>query len=146
MSFASWQRYCTALQYWASAKLCGVDRGRHLYSAGRSSSWALAHISSSSLFSSPNLSRRRLDLPYFHTWCGASANLECRSEMYCTRLAGNAGCKTSPKIAIWAPSHNFVGLYLRNQGTYRQSEKKLIKQKYLLQMFSQYGELRPTSG
>jgi len=22
--FASWQRYCTALQYWASAKLCGV--------------------------------------------------------------------------------------------------------------------------
>jgi len=22
--------------------------------------------------------------------------------------------KTSPKIAIWAPSHNFVGLYLRN--------------------------------
>jgi len=24
--FASWQRYCTALQYWASAKLCGVDQ------------------------------------------------------------------------------------------------------------------------
>jgi len=22
--FASWQRYSTALQYWASAKLCGV--------------------------------------------------------------------------------------------------------------------------
>jgi len=34
--------------------------------------------------------------------------------------------KKSPKIAIWAPSHNFVGLYLRNQGTYRQSEKKLL--------------------
>jgi len=27
------------------------------------------------------------------TWCGLSANLECRSEMYCTRLAGNAGRK-----------------------------------------------------
>ena len=26
--------------------------------------------------------------------------------------------KTSPKIAIWAPSHNFVGLYLRNYGMY----------------------------
>ena len=26
------------------AKLCGVDRGRHLYSAGRPSRWALAHI------------------------------------------------------------------------------------------------------
>jgi len=36
-------------------------------------------------------------------------------------------CKTrkSPKFAIWAPSHNFVGLYLRNLGTYRQSEKLL---------------------
>jgi len=22
--------------------------------------------------------------------------------------------KKSPKIAIWVPSHNFVGLYLRN--------------------------------
>jgi len=25
-------------------------------------------------------------LPYFHTWCGLSANLECRSKMCCTRL------------------------------------------------------------
>jgi len=32
-------------------------------------------------------------LPYFHTWCGPSANLECRSEMCCTRLAGNTGRK-----------------------------------------------------
>jgi len=24
--FAFWQRYCTALQYWASAKLCGVEQ------------------------------------------------------------------------------------------------------------------------
>ena len=24
--FASWPRYCTALQYWASAKLCGVEQ------------------------------------------------------------------------------------------------------------------------
>ena len=31
-------------------------------------------------------------------WCGPSANLECRSEMCCTRLAGNAGTKKSPKI------------------------------------------------
>jgi len=34
--------------------------------------------------------------------------------------------KESPKIAIWAPSHNFVGLYLRNYGIYRQSEKNLL--------------------
>ena len=30
------------------------------------------------------------------------------------------------KIAVCAPSPNFVGLYLCNQGTYRQSEKKLL--------------------
>jgi len=48
---------------------------------------------------------------YFHTWWGLSANLRCRSETCCMRLAENTGCK---KIAIWAPSHNFVGLYLRN--------------------------------
>jgi len=34
--------------------------------------------------------------------------------------------KKSPKIAFWAPSHNVVGLYLRNEGTYRQSEKNLL--------------------
>jgi len=30
------------------------------------------------------------------------------------------------KIAIWVPLHNFVGLYLRNEGMYRQSEKHLL--------------------
>jgi len=37
-------------------------------------------------------------LPYFDTWCGASANLECRAETCCARLAENAGSKKSPKI------------------------------------------------
>jgi len=48
-----WQRFCTALQQWASAIVCGVvqgmelwnfRRGRHLYSAGRRSRWASAYI------------------------------------------------------------------------------------------------------
>jgi len=48
-----WQHYCTALDQWASAKLCGVvqgmelrnfSRGRHLYSAGQPSRWTWAHI------------------------------------------------------------------------------------------------------
>jgi len=47
------------------------------------------------LFSSPNLSGRRLDV--YMVWCGPSANLECWSETCCTRLAGNAGPKKSPK-------------------------------------------------
>ena len=48
-----WQRYCTALQQRALAKLCGMVRGmelrnfrwgRHLYSAGRPSRWASAYF------------------------------------------------------------------------------------------------------
>jgi len=35
-------------------------------------------------------------LPHLHTWCGFSANLECRSEMYCMRLPENTGCQKSP--------------------------------------------------
>jgi len=55
--------------------------------------------------------------------------------------------KLTQKFAICAPSHNFVELYLCNQGTtYRQSEKKLVKQNYLLQMSSQYSEPRPSNG
>jgi len=34
--------------------------------------------------------------------------------MCCTQLTGNAGPKKSPKFAIWAPSHNLIGLYLCN--------------------------------
>jgi len=36
-------------------------------------------------------------LPYFHTWCGLSANLRCRSETCCTTLAVNTGRKKSSK-------------------------------------------------
>jgi len=37
-------------------------------------------------------------LPYFYTWCSLSANLGCRSETCCTRLADNTGRKKSSKI------------------------------------------------
>jgi len=65
--------------------------------------------------------------------------------MCCTQVAGNAGRKSDAKIAICAPSYNFVGLHLRNQAMYRQS-KKNVKQQYFLHMSPQYGVLRPTSG
>jgi len=48
--------------------------------------------------------------------------------------------KNSQKVAICAPSYNFVGLY------HIDNRKKLVKQQYLLQMSPQYGERRPTSG
>jgi len=47
-----------------------------------------------------------------HTWCGLSANLECRSETCCTRLPENTSRKNRQKFSICAPSHNFVELYL----------------------------------
>ena len=50
---------------------------------------------SSFFFSSPNLSGRRVDV--YHTWCGLSVNLECRSEMCCTWLAGNTGRRVQQK-------------------------------------------------
>ena len=40
--------------------------------------------------------------------CGLSANLGCRSEMCCTRLAEKTGRKNRQKSAIWAPSHNLL--------------------------------------
>jgi len=63
-------------------------------------------------------------LPYFDTWCGPSANLERRSETFCARLAENRGRKKVAKIAIWAPSHKFVGLYLRNYKAHTDNRKK----------------------
>ena len=44
--------------------------------------------------------------------CGLSANLECRSDTCCTRLAENTGRKNRQKLAIWAPSHNILSDYI----------------------------------
>jgi len=45
-----------------------------------------------------------MSIPYFYTWCRLSANLECRSEMCCTRLAGNTGRKNDAKNRQKLPS------------------------------------------
>jgi len=42
--FASWQRYCTTSSSGRQPNFAALNRGRHLYSAGRPSRWALAHI------------------------------------------------------------------------------------------------------
>jgi len=44
--FASWQRYCTVSSCGHQPNFTAWNRGRHLYSAGRPSRWALAHLSS----------------------------------------------------------------------------------------------------
>jgi len=72
-------------------------------------------LSSIFLFSSPNLSGRTLDVYHTSTHGVAlvrvyNAGLKCAArgslEMH--------DPKNRQKVAIWAPSHNFVGLYLRN--------------------------------
>jgi len=87
------------------------------------------------LFSWPNLSGRRLDV---YTWCGPSANLEYRSEVCCMRLAVNAGPTKNRKNSISAHHRTTLSGYIG---------KKLVrlKQQCLPHVFSQYGELRPTS-
>ena len=49
----------------------------------------------SSFFSSPILRCRKLNV--YHTWCGPSANLGCRSKTWCTRLAGKKQDVMSPR-------------------------------------------------
>jgi len=86
-------------------------------------------------FSSPNLSGHRLDV--YHTLAHGVALVRISNASLKGAARGSLQMqdpKTSPKIAIWAPSHNFFGLYLHNYGMYRQSEKKLVKQQYLLYM------------
>jgi len=85
-------------------------------------------------------------LPYFHTWCGLSANLRCRSETCCTRLAEITGRKKVAKnchMGTIAQLCQAISSQLRHVSTIG---KKLVKQKYVLHMSPQYGELRPTSG
>jgi len=84
-----------------------------------------------------------LPLPYFHTWCGLSANLESRSQMCCTWLSENTGCNNytekSPSVhhRTTLPGYIFATKALSSIGS------KLVKQQYLLHMSSQYDELRP---
>jgi len=85
------------------------------------------------LYSSPNLSHRRFDI--YHTSTHGVALVRIQNAGLKCAARGSLEMqdpKNSQKFAISAPSHNFVGLYLCNKGTYRQSEKKLVKQQYLL--------------
>jgi len=87
-------------------------------------------------------------LPYFYIWCGLSADLECRSEMCCTRLAEIQDVEMTPKSPsahhCTTLSHCIsVSSQLRHASTIG---KKLVKQQYVLHTSSQYGELRSING
>jgi len=77
--------------------------------------FALWFLLSSSFFSSPNLSRRRLDICHTSTHGVALVRISDAGLKHAARGSLKLqDAKKSPKIAIWAPSHNFVRLYLRN--------------------------------
>ena len=98
------------------------------------------------LFSSPNQPSHIGCLPYFHTWCGPSANLECRSDVGCTWLAEMQDAK---KIAKNSPSghhHTNLSDYIFPSKARIDNRKKLIKQQYRLHMSSEYGELWSING
>ena len=96
-------------------------------------SFALWFLSSSSsiFFSLPNLSGRRLDV--YHTsshGVGLSANLECRFEMCCTRLA-----EIRKKVAKNRHLGTIAQLRLAISSQLRHVSTigiKLVKQQYLL--------------
>jgi len=86
-------------------------------------------------------------LPYFDTRCGPSANLECMSEMCCTRLAEKYRTQRSPKnrhLRTIAELRRVISSQIRHVLTI--GKKTFVKHQYLLHMSLQYGELRPTNG
>ena len=60
------------------------------------------------------------------TWCRLSANIEYMSKNLLHTARWKYRTQKSPKIAVCASSHNFVGLYLRDWGMYRQPEKNSL--------------------
>ena len=70
------------------------------------------------------------------------ANIECRSEMCCWRLAANTARKKVAKnrhLGTIAQFRRAISSQLRHVSTIG---KKLVKQQYVLHMSPQYGELR----
>jgi len=77
-----------------------------------------------------------------HTWCGLSANFRCRSETCCTQLAGNAGRKKIAKNRHLGGHHRTtLSGYIFATKAHIDNRKKLVKQRYVLHMSPQYGEL-----
>ena len=97
-------------------------------------------------FSSPNFSRRRLDVCHTSTHGVAlvrisDAGLKCAARSSLKMQ----DAKNRQKFAICAPSHDFVGLYLTTEACIDNRKKNLLNSSNS-QMSSQYGKLRPTNG
>jgi len=92
------------------------------------------------LFSSPNLIGRRLDV--YHTSTHGVALVQMSNAGLKCAARGSLEMqdpKNGQKFAIWAPSHNVVGLYFATKVRI-DNRKKVFTQQCLLHMSSQYGE------
>ena len=66
-------------------------------------------------FFSPNMSRRRLDVYHTSTHGVALVRIQDAGLKHAARGSLKIqDAKNRQKLAIWAPSHNFVEVYLRN--------------------------------
>jgi len=106
------------------------SRGRHLYSARRPLCWASNYILFFLFLLAYSQRSQTGCLPCFHTWCGLSVNLECRSEMCCTRLTKNTGCKNSPS------GHHRTTLsgYVFATKACIDNRKKIVEQQYFFHL------------
>ena len=97
------QHYCTALKQRPSAKLCivvhGIElrnfyRGHHLYSAGRPSRWALAHILVTTILGP-------LCVHYICVWFTPIM-------IVCIIWLGDSGGMVQFRVYIYVTSHNVL--------------------------------------
>jgi len=70
-----------------------------------------------------NKKNNTLCLPYFHTWCGLSANLECMSEMRYMLLAENTGRQ---KLPFWHYRTTLSGCIFAAEA-YIDNREKIVK-------------------
>jgi len=94
------------------------------------------------LFSWPNLSSHRLDV--YHTYTHGVA-LDAGLKRAARGSLQIQDAKSRQKLPSEHHRTTLSG-YIFTTKALIDSWKKLVKQQYLLHMFPQYGELRPTSG
>jgi len=85
-------------------------------------------------------------LPYLHTWCGFTVNVQWRCEMCCTWLGENTGCKKVAKNPHLGSMAQLRGAIFSQVKARIDNPKKKISSQNMSSTFSQYGELWRTSG
>jgi len=85
-------------------------------------------------------------LRYFHTWCGLTVNLGCRSETCCTWLTGNTGRRNHTKNSPSGRHRTTLSVYIFATKAWSAIGKNLLNSNISHMMSLQYHELRPTSG